>query len=87
MIEFVDQCEHCGVTNDVDSVMRFCATCRSAYKEAEKDTKERVTGLITGLRNHYRAGSVTSIETALTVLMTLVQDDGYTTQPQKKEGK
>jgi len=87
MIEYVDRCEHCGATADIDTVMRFCSNCRSAYQQGEKDTKARVAGLIIGLRNHRLAGSETPIETALTVLLNLVENDGYTTQPEKKEGK
>jgi hypothetical protein len=79
--EFVDRCEHCGVTNDIDTVMRFCSNCRSAYLEGEKDTKARVAGLIIGLRNHRLAGSETPIETALTVLLNLVENDGESTRP------
>jgi hypothetical protein len=86
MKESVDRCEHCGVTNDIDTVMSFCATCRSAYAEGEKDTKARVAGLITGLLNHRLAGSRTPIETALTALLDLVENDGYTTRPDTPNG-
>ena len=84
--EYVDRCDHCGITTDIDTVLRLCSNCRSAYREGEKDTKKRVVGLITGIRNAYLNGVTTDISVALAGLLKLVEEDGYSTWPEKKEG-